>query len=86
MNEAQKPDSSSEELKKIEAVLEKSIRPHLKSHGGDLKLLSLAGNVLSVSYQGACGGCPHATMGTLMAIEDVLKKEYNPDIKVQPNM
>ena len=75
---------SNDELKKIDAILDKDIRPYLKSHGGDIRLIGLEGNVLSVNYQGACGGCPHAMTGTLMAIEDVLKKEYSPDISVKP--
>jgi len=72
------------ELKKIDDILDKSVRPYLQSHGGNLKLVSLKDNVLKVDYQGACGGCPHATTGTLMAIEGVLKEEYSKDIAVEP--
>ena len=71
------------ELKKINDVIDQDIRPFLQRDGGDLQVLSLANNVLTISYQGACGCCPHAKMGTLMMIEEVLKEKYNKDIKVK---
>lgn len=80
----EKNQSSSEELKKIEDIIDKSVRPFLQNHGGDLQIVSFEGNILKVKYQGACGSCPAATVGTLMAIENVLKEEYKPDIQVQP--
>jgi len=39
---------------------------------------------LYVSYQGACGTCPSSTTGTLMAIEGILREQYNPEIEVIP--
>ncbi len=71
------------ELKKIDDILSQTVRPFMQRDGGDLKVLDLEGNVLTISYQGACGGCPHAKMGTLMAIEGALKESYNPDITVK---
>ncbi|MGZ3691140.1 MAG: NifU family protein [Pseudobdellovibrio sp.] len=35
-------------------------------------------------YQGACGTCPSSTSGTLMAIEGILKDEFNPSVEVVP--
>ena len=72
------------ELEKINNILNRTVRPYLRGDGGDLELISLENNTLKIKYQGACGSCPHAAQGTLFAIEDVLKKEYSPDIKVQP--
>ena len=51
--------------------------------GGDVQVVNFADNVLSISYRGACGGCPGAAFGTLRAIENVLKDKYDPDIVVQ---
>lgn len=72
-----------DELAKIDNILSDTVRPFMKRDGGDLKLINLEGNVLTISYQGACGGCPHAKMGTLMAIEGALKEKYHPDITVK---
>ena len=71
------------ELKKINEILDKTVRPFMQRDGGDLKLIDLENNVLRTSYQGSCGSCPHAKMGTLMAIESALKENYNPDITVK---
>ncbi len=71
------------ELARINAILDSTIRPALQRDGGDLEVLSLEGNVLTISYQGACGCCPHAAMGTLYAIQNILQDHYRPDIVVQ---
>ena len=42
----------------INSLLDEQIRPYLRSDGGDLHLISLEGDLLSVHYQGACGSCP----------------------------
>lgn len=71
------------ELAQINAILDSTIRPALQRDGGDLEVLYLTDNVLTISYQGACGCCPHAAMGTLFAIQNILKDQYNPDIVVE---
>ena len=75
--------SENPELKKIDEVLSKTVRPFMQRDGGDLKLIDFKNDVLTISYQGSCGGCPHAKTGTLMAIESALKENYNPDITVK---
>jgi Fe-S cluster biogenesis protein NfuA len=70
------------EMGKIETIIDRTIRPALQGDGGDLELVDFKDNVLSIRYQGACQGCPGALMGTLRAIEGVLKREYHQDIKV----
>jgi Fe-S cluster biogenesis protein NfuA len=60
-------------LDAINALLDEQVRPHLKNDGGDLHVVGLAGNLLSVHYQGACGTCPSSISGTLRAIENLVK-------------
>src|SRR5690606_29873526 len=82
-----KPDRSklSPELHQIEDILDRTIRPGLQSDGGDLEVLEFNNNVLKVIYQGACGGCPSALMGTLDAIQNILRHEMdNQNIVVEP--
>ncbi len=69
--------------KKLIKIVDEKIRPFLRGDGGDLELISYENNVLTIKYQGSCGCCPHAAMGTLRYIEQVLKEEYNTDIKVK---
>ena len=73
----------SSEMAQINAILDSTIRPALQRDGGDLEVLALTGNVLTISYQGACGCCPHAAMGTLFAIQNILRDQYKPDIVVE---
>lgn len=68
-------------LDAINTLLDEQIRPYLKSDGGDLHVIDLDGNQLSVHYQGACGTCPSSISGTLRAIENLVKS-IEPDIEV----
>lgn len=70
------------EVQQIEEILERTVRPGLQADGGDLEILELDGNILTIRYQGACGGCPSAMQGTLQAIESILREEFNPYLEV----
>jgi Fe-S cluster biogenesis protein NfuA len=80
--EAERRNALSPELKKIEEILDKTIRPGLQGDGGDIITISLEDNILLVQYQGACGTCPSSTTGTLEAIKGILRDEYDPGIDV----
>ena len=68
-------------LDRISVLLDEEIRPYLQNDGGDLYVLGLEGNTLSVHYQGACGTCPSSISGTLRGIENLLRS-IEPDIEV----
>lgn len=71
------------EIGKIEDILDRTIRPALQRDGGDLQIISLEDKVLTISYQGACGCCPHAAMGTLYAIQNILRDQYDSELQVE---
>ncbi|MEW6746040.1 MAG: NifU family protein [Planctomycetota bacterium] len=71
-------------LARITGVLEQKVIPALAMDGGGVKVMGLEGKKLRIRYQGACGSCPGATMGTLMAIQSLLKSEVDPDLVVEP--
>ena len=70
-------------MEEIQKTIDEFVRPALQGDGGDLTLVSFENNVLTIRYQGACGSCPHASMGTLRFIEQTLKEKINPDITVK---
>ena len=70
-----------ERLDRINELLDEQIRPYLQGDGGDLYVMGLSGNTLSVHYQGACGSCPSSLSGTLAGIENLVKS-IEPDIEV----
>ncbi len=65
----------------INVLLDEQIRPALQGDGGDLHVVGLDGNQLSVHYKGACGTCPSSISGTLRGIENLLRS-IEPDIEV----
>ena len=75
-------ESLSAEQCAVEEILDRTIRPGLQADGGDVEVLELDGNILTVRYQGACGGCPSSMAGTLQAIEGILRTEFNPYLEV----
>jgi Fe-S cluster biogenesis protein NfuA len=67
-------------LETINMLLEEEVRPYLQNDGGDLHVLGLEGNKLSVHYQGACGTCPSSISGTLRGIHN-MRRSIEPDIE-----
>lgn len=74
--------NDTETLKTINEILDKRVRPALAGDGGGLEVLDLQDKTLTIRYQGACGSCPSAIQGTLVAIENLLKREIDPAIEV----
>lgn len=81
-NEGKSAVEMTPEMIKVNEILDHTIRPALQGDGGDLEVLALEENRLYVKYQGACGGCPSASMGTLAAIEGILRDQFRPDVEV----
>ncbi|MDF1611996.1 NifU family protein [Stygiobacter electus] len=69
-------------LKKINEILDTRVRPALAGDGGGLEIMGIEGTTLKIRYQGACGSCPSSIRGTLVAIENLLRREVNPQIEV----
>ena len=60
-----------QKIKKIEEVLEKEVRPGLKKDGGDIELVDVNGDFVTVSLLGACKSC-HKSQTT---IKEVVEKK-----------
>lgn len=59
----------SEELKRIEAVLDEKVRPALRAHGGEIEIDHLENQVLYVKLLGQCAGCPSADLTNETLVE-----------------
>jgi len=60
---------------KVKEVIE-GIRPALQGHGGDIELIGTDNdNNVKVRLQGACHGCPSATMTMKLGVERILKEQ-----------
>ncbi len=58
-------------IDKIEAIIEEKVRPALKAHGGDVKVLSFEDGICRISLLGQCSGCPSA----MVTNEELIGKE-----------
>lgn len=76
---------ASGDLAIIDGILEQTIRPYIRSHGGEVDLLHYDAETkrLLVTYQGTCGSCPASTSGTLEVIQQILRDEFDPDVHVE---
>jgi Fe-S cluster biogenesis protein NfuA len=57
-----------------------SVRPYLKSHGGDCELIGVQDGVVRLRLHGSCGSCPSSSLTLKNAVEDALYQAA-PDIK-----
>ena len=80
--EKKKRQSRSPEIDQIEEILDRTIRPGLQADGGDIEIVDFKDNVVTVSYEGACGSCPSAMYGTLDAIYSILRAEFHPELDI----
>ena len=69
---------------KIEEILDETIRPGLAMDGGGIDIIDInKDKQLTVLYSGACGSCPSAQSGTLIAIERILQDTIDENITVK---
>jgi Fe-S cluster biogenesis protein NfuA len=57
-----------------------SVRPYLKSHGGDCELAGVDNGIVRLRLHGSCGSCPSSSLTLKSAIEEALFQAA-PDIK-----
>lgn len=70
-----------EKLRLVEDAVRAEIAPALAADGGGLTVAGINGSEVSVRYTGACAGCAGAAQGTLLFVQDVLRK-LDPAISV----
>ena len=65
---------------KIKELLDTRVRPAVAQDGGDIVFRSYEDGIVYLDLQGACSGCPGATMTLRNGVENMLKY-YLPEIK-----
>jgi len=71
-----------QKIKKIEEVLDETIRPILRQDGGDVELVDLAGNKAIVRLKGTCYGCQASVLTLKNLVEEKLKELVDPGLEV----
>lgn len=58
--------------RRVEDALD-SVRPYLGSHGGDVHLLGVDGDVVRLRFDGSCKSCPSSSVTLELAVEDAVR-------------
>lgn len=56
----------------IESILNEKVRPTLRLHGGDMRVLGVEGGVMKFSMQGACAQCPSAYLTSEALVKEAI--------------
>ena len=78
----QKPMTNLQKMKLIEEVIEREIRPALQRDHGDIELIDIQGNRVTVAFRGKCAGCKSADVTLNDFIAAKLRECVSPDIEV----
>ena len=71
---------SEEELKATVELALQEIRPYLEADGGNIKLVGVKNDIVSIQLEGACLGCSVNQMTLKNGVEATIKK-HAPQIK-----
>ncbi|GAB4334467.1 MAG: Fe-S cluster assembly protein NifU [Desulfobulbaceae bacterium] len=72
-----------QKIKKIEEVLEREIKPTLKKDGGDIELIDVDGDFVTVSLRGACAGCQSSRTTLKEYVEKKLREQVSDSLIVE---
>jgi NifU-like protein len=68
--------------KKIEQVMEETVRPMLARDGGGVEIVDIKDKLIYCQLVGACHGCAGASMTLKLMIEKTLKEQVDEQIRV----
>ncbi len=71
-----------QKIRRIEEVIESIIRPALKNDGGDVELVDVSGNDVTIKLRSACANCPASKLTVRDFIQKELRERVLPEITV----
>jgi len=74
-----------EKLSILEELFAKEIRPYIALDAGDIEIVSLQDDALTIRYQGTCTTCPSSIGSTLQAIQHIVSQRIHPNLQVLPD-
>ena len=81
----QKKMTALQKIKKIEEVLEREVRPGLRKDGGDIELVDVDGDFVTVSLRGTCKSCSKSQTTIKDYVEKKLREFVLPSLIVEEN-
>jgi len=79
---APKKLSNIQKMKLIEEIVEREIRPQLRRDGGDIELVDIEGDKVTIAFRGMCAGCTSASYTRQDFIQARLREFVAPEIEV----
>ena len=76
------PIMTQDQETQVKELLE-SLRINLQNDGGDMELVSIQDNLVTVRLLGHCAGCPYHRQTLKGGIERILKEQVSQDIVVE---
>ena len=70
--------------RKIEQVIDETVRPVLKGDGGDIELVDIKEWKVYCALRGACAGCMGASRTLQLIVERTLRDQVDGRIRVIP--
>ncbi|HAS41106.1 hypothetical protein BKI52_41455 [marine bacterium AO1-C] len=75
-------DTTIDIKERVDSALD-TIRPYLKTDGGDVKVLEVTDGVVKLELMGSCGSCPMSAMTLKAGIEESIRKAVPEITEVQ---
>lgn len=75
--------SNLQKIKMIEEVIDREVRPQLKKDGGDIELIDVDGDKVTIAFRGMCVGCRSAAFTRHGFIEAKLREFVSPSLTVE---
>ena len=72
-----------QKIRLIQETLEREILPPIRSDGGDLELVDIAGDTIYVALRGNCSFCPQSQFTLKNFVEAKLREFVSPDLVVE---
>lgn len=78
----QKKLTNLQKMKLVEEVIEREIAPALRRDKGDVDLVDIDGDTVTIAFRGMCAGCPTAEITRRDFIQAKLREFVSPSIEV----
>lgn len=80
---AKKKLTNIQKMKLVEEIIDREIRPQLRRDGGDIELIDIQGDVVTIAFRGMCAGCQSASFTRQDFIQAKLREFVDPAIVVE---
>lgn len=66
----------------VEQALDE-VRSYIHSHGGEMKVASIEGGVVSMTMMGACAGCPSSVVTLTQSLEKAVRERWPGLVRIE---